>query len=100
MPLYAKDGEVRDTSCAALVAYGLVSLCEDQKLQDLGISILESLCDHYLIKDGNNRGMLIHGCYSKPKNYVYDNELIWSDYYLAYALDTYLNLCNNGGKQK
>ena len=91
MSLDAKDGEPRDTSCAALVAYGLVSLKGEQELQDLGISILESLCDHYLVKEGSHRGMLMHGCFSRPKNYAYDNELIWSDYYLAYVLETYLN---------
>lgn len=31
-------------------------------------------------------GMLLHGCYDKPGEYGTDNELVWSNYYLAYAL--------------
>lgn len=89
-----ESNEPRDTSCAALVAYGLSSLKQTNestaKMKQLGIEVMESLVDNYLLKDGDNKGMLLHGCYSKPKNYAYDNELIWSDYYLAMALDNYL----------
>ena len=91
MSFNSESNEPRDTSCAALVAYGLSSLIETNeitiKLKKQGIEVLESLVDNYLVKDGENKGMLLHGCYSKPKNYAYDNELIWSDYYLAMALN-------------
>lgn len=94
MSFDSSSNEPGDTSCAALVAYGFSKLLQTnestKEIKKLGISVMESLVDNYLVKEGNNKGMLLHGCYSKPKNYAYDNELIWSDYYLAMALDNYL----------
>lgn len=95
MSLSYKDNVYKDTSCAALVTYGLTSLIttneNTKKLKEIGINIMESLVDNYLIKEGDKNGMLLHGCYSMPKNYAFDNELIWSDCYLALALDNYLS---------
>lgn len=95
MSLKAESGEPRDTSCAVLVAYGLLKLEGDndrvKKLRALGESILDSLVDGYLVsEEDEKRGMLLHGCYSRPKQYAVDNELIWSAYYLAFALDACL----------
>ena len=90
-----EDNQERDTSCAALVGFGFSSLQGNEpeivELRNLGMDIIESLADNYVVKEGNNKGMLTDGCFSKPKNYAYNNELIWSDYYLAIALDRYIS---------
>jgi unsaturated chondroitin disaccharide hydrolase len=96
MTVPPNSSDLRDTSCAALVAYGM-SLLEGggprlDTLRNLGTGILDSLVRHYLIFDETSprHGMLLHGCFSKPKQYAFDNELIWSNYYLAFALDRYI----------
>jgi unsaturated chondroitin disaccharide hydrolase len=97
MMLATDSEEPRDTSCASLVAYATMLLEGEgdrlKKLRKAGVEILDSLTGPYLISNVTDPryGMLIHGCYSRPKNYAYDNELIWSNYYLAFALDNYLD---------
>jgi len=78
----------RDTSAAALAAYGLVRLSSDSRLRTAGEEILASLIESYTITDADDprRGMVRHGCYDKPGEYATDNELIWTNYYVAYAL--------------
>lgn len=81
----------RDTSCAGIAAYGLINIdrageAADQ-FREFGIDILDSLLSEYLVyKDTDRRGMVLHGCYNKPGEYATDNEHIWTDYYVAYAL--------------
>lgn len=88
----------RDTSAAALVSYGLLRLEGDGErvvqLRDVGEDILASLIDSYLVRDpGSDRhGMILHGCYEKNSGYATDNELIWTDYYVAYTLHTLLGI--------
>lgn len=82
----------RDTSAAALVAYGFKRLDGNKDrvtaLRETGNDILESLITDYLITnpDDDRYGMLLHGCYEKPSDTAIDNELIWTDYYIAYTL--------------
>lgn len=84
------SGRYRDTSTAALVAYGLVRLRESgdgvRRLQDYGQHILESLVDEYLLLEGLLRGQLQSGCYNAIDNVATEHELIWSTYYLLCAL--------------
>lgn len=88
--------EPRDTSAAALVAYGLIRLeGNSSRITDLrqtGERILLSLVDNYLIldRDDNRFGMIQQTCYNKPGEYVTENETVWTDYYVAYALAEYL----------
>lgn len=88
----------RDTSAAVLVAYGLTGLQADSDTQELiafGNRILDSLLTDYLTPRGpdNNRpeGMLLEGCFNGPSSYADENELIWSDYYLMFALQRRLD---------
>jgi unsaturated chondroitin disaccharide hydrolase len=30
--------------------------------------------------------MVLHGCYNMPGNYATDNELVWTDFYVARTL--------------
>ncbi len=83
----------RDTSAAVLTAYGLTGLESTADTRDLvafGDRVLDSLLDDYLTPTGPDDdrppGMLVEGCFNGPSGYADANELIWSDYYLAYAL--------------
>lgn len=86
----------RDTSCAGISAYGLSVLEGDnervQRLRNIGRDILASLLEGYLLTsvDDNRRGMVLHGCYSMPGDYAIDNELVWTDFYVARALENAL----------
>jgi unsaturated chondroitin disaccharide hydrolase len=80
----------RDTSAAAIAASGLLALdAHDERTEALratGARILDSLLADYLITDGERRGAIQHGCYVKPSDYAVDNELIWTQYYVAWTL--------------
>lgn len=84
--------EPRDTSAAALTAYGLTRLDgSDDRIEEfrsIGEELLVNLVDDYLVtaEDDPRRGMVLHGTYDRPGDYGIDSELIWTDYYLAYAL--------------
>ena len=83
----------RDTSSAALVAYGLTRLPEDgvtEPLRATGESVLESIVADYLTPtDATDRrppGMVTDGCYNGPASFAVSNELVWTDYYVGSAL--------------
>jgi len=80
----------RDTSAAAIAAYGLLRLdAVDERTEALratGAAILDSLLSDYLVTQGDRRGAIEHGCYVKPSEYAVDNELIWTQYYVAWTL--------------
>jgi unsaturated chondroitin disaccharide hydrolase len=95
----------RDTSAAALAAYGLCRLPEpatdagDQPaldadavadLRDTGKAILRSLLADYVTPldadDDRPRGMVLEGCYNGPAGFADRNELIWTDYYVLATL--------------
>lgn len=88
--------EPRDTSAAALVAYGLVQLDGDTErvahLRQTGARVLASLVANYLVLDADSdrHGMVEQTCFNKPGEYVTANETVWTDYYVAYALAEYL----------
>lgn len=87
----------RDTSAAALAAYGLARLEGDSEivneLRDTGKRILASIVDSYLVQDPSDprHGMVLKGCYDKPGEYAVDYDLIWTDYYVAFLLWELLN---------
>jgi unsaturated chondroitin disaccharide hydrolase len=90
----ADPGAKRDSSAAALVAYGLTLLrtrpdSRTDGLVVLGERVLASLLSTCLVRDGTaaNAGAILHGCYRHPPNVATDAELIWSDFYVAAALD-------------
>ena len=81
----------RDTSSAALAAYGLTRLpdqTDTSELRGFGRQILGNLLENHLATDPDHPcyGGLLNGCFNAPGEYATDNELIWSDYYLAYTL--------------
>lgn len=82
--------DYRDTSAAALVAYGLVRLPDDDPhtvaLQKYGCDIVTTLITDYLIANGASRGQLREGCYNAVDDIATNHELVWATYYLLVAL--------------
>lgn len=89
--------EPRDTSAAALVAYGLCRLDPDDdsvsNLRRYGERVLDSLLTNYFVTDTDaaNYGAIRHGCFNRPGNYAIDNELVWTNYYVARTLESLLD---------
>ncbi|MFB6105577.1 MAG: hypothetical protein ABEJ70_01260 [Halobacteriaceae archaeon] len=83
----------RDTSCAAISAYGLSLLPETEETAHLrahGDRIVESLVTDYLTPQGADDdrpvGMTLEGCYDGPAGFADHHELVWTDHYLMAAL--------------
>ncbi|MFD4612194.1 sugar ABC transporter permease [Streptomyces sp. NPDC058440] len=68
----------RDTSAAAITALALLGLGH----RDRAIAILKALVDSHLTSDGR----LLDGCYDLTARTAVRHELIWGDFFLAYAL--------------
>lgn len=82
------DGD-RDSSAAAIAAYGLLRLGverpDDARAAALaadGERLLGVLVDRYLVD-----GAIVHGCYQHPQGVAVDTETIWGDFYAAAALE-------------
>jgi len=89
-PLIPND--VRDSSAAAILASGLLSLAaieNDPYLAGIwetrAVSILASLWQNYTSRDTGEASLLVHGTRSKPHN-LFDHGLIYGDYYFLEAL--------------
>lgn len=85
--------EPRDTSAAALIAYGLSLLPDESTTADLreyGKTVLTTLIDEYLVtdEDAHNHGAVLHGCFNRPGRYADDHELLWTNYYVAATIDS------------
>lgn len=89
----------RDSSAAAIVSAALVRLsalrdpvAEACDLAQVGRRIARSLVRNYLTPlntgDRSPPGMLLHGCFNRPKRVFHDHELIWGDHYLMETLFT------------
>jgi unsaturated chondroitin disaccharide hydrolase len=83
----------RDSSAAAIVASGLLDLSAlhpDPRAgcvwAERALAMLESLCRDYLAREAGHRGLLMHGCYSKPHDDGVDSAVMFGDYYFVEAL--------------
>jgi unsaturated chondroitin disaccharide hydrolase len=83
----------RDSSAAAIVSSALLDLADLHPDPETGEfwskkahEILRHLCSDYLAREENHRGILKHGCYSKPHNEGTDSAVLFGDYYFAEAL--------------
>jgi unsaturated chondroitin disaccharide hydrolase len=48
--------------------------------------ILTVLCERHLARDETHRGLLRHGCYSKPHNQGVDSAVMFGDFFFVEAL--------------
>lgn len=82
-----------DTAAAAVVAAALLDLSAlhpDPTLgaawRQHGLDILTALCQGHLATDDAHRGLLRHGCYSKPHNQGVDGAVMFGDFFFVEAL--------------
>ncbi|MFJ2721218.1 sugar ABC transporter permease [Streptomyces sp. NPDC087437] len=75
---FAHPGGPCDTSAAAITALALLGLGH----RDRAVAILKALVDSHLTADGR----LLDGCYDLAAETAVRQELIWGDFFLAYAL--------------
>ena len=95
----AISNTVKDSSAAAITASGLLDLAnvvpdkiKAEKYEQMACSIFGSLTKNYLsIRSDSQVGILLHGCFHKPKNVAIDNSLIFGDYYYMEALTKLIN---------
>lgn len=83
----------RDTAASAIVANALLKMAdidpdqargEQRRVQ--GLWLLEKLCGAPLAREPGHRGLLKHGCYSKPHNIGPDAAVLFGDFYFVDAL--------------
>jgi unsaturated chondroitin disaccharide hydrolase len=82
----------RDSSAGAIMADALLAISdvhfdadESRRRYEEALRLLEGLCKHSLA-DGPDRGLLRHGCYSKPHRDGTDSAVLFGDFYFARAL--------------
>ncbi|WP_035485169.1 glycoside hydrolase family 88 protein [Geminicoccus roseus] len=84
---------VEDSAAAAIMVAALLDLGdlhsdEDQRQRwrSTAMRLLSGLARDYLARDPVHRGLLMHGCYSKPHNIGPDAAVLFGDYYFVEAL--------------
>lgn len=89
----AGDDATLDTAASAIVANALLQVADLEpdamlsgRRRDQAIAILSDLCREHLSRDASERGLLRHGCYSKPHDIGPDAAVLFGDYYFAEAL--------------
>lgn len=89
------DGVPRDTSASAIVVEQLARMAvehdrpETRPFLDRLEPMLDGLCRHLTPlgpDDARPHGMLLDGCFNRPKRFAENHELLWGDAYLLMAL--------------
>ena len=82
-----------DTSAAAIVASAFADMAALHPDREKGAAwhrrardLLTVLCERHLARDDAHRGLLRHGCYSKPHNQGVDSAVMFGDYFFMEAL--------------
>lgn len=82
-----------DTSASAIVASALLDMAalhpdleRAAQLRQRAFDILATLCEHHLAIESSHRGLLKHGCYSKPHNQGVDSAVMFGDFFFVEAL--------------
>lgn len=82
-----------DTAASAIVANALLQIADlepdaalAERRRAQAVKILGDLCREHLSRDAGERGLLRHGCYSKPHDIGPDAAVLFGDYYFAEAL--------------
>jgi unsaturated chondroitin disaccharide hydrolase len=89
----AAPDTLRDSSAAAIVASALLDLAAlhpeagaGAEWAERALAMLDSLCRDYLAREEGHRGLLKHGCYSKPHDDGVDSAVLFGDFYFVEAL--------------
>lgn len=87
----------RDSAAAAIMASALTQMSElhwdsveRERRRTQALELLERLCTDALAPEQSHRGVLKHGCYSKPHDDGIDSAVLFGDYYFAEALCRHL----------
>jgi len=82
-----------DTSAAAIVASALLDmgalhpdLQKAARWRKHALDILTELCKHHLATEDAHRGLLRHGCYSRPHDEGVDSAVLFGDFFFVEAL--------------
>jgi unsaturated chondroitin disaccharide hydrolase len=83
----------RDSSAAAILSSAFLDISALHPDHEAGErwgeragEMLECLCRDYLAREPEHRGILKHGCYSKPHGIGVDSAVLFGDFYFAEAL--------------
>lgn len=89
----AAPNTLRDSATAAIVSAGLLDLAAlhrdsaaAERWRERALWMLEGLCNEYLARSHQHRGLLMHGCYSRPHNEGIDSATMFGDFYFIEAL--------------
>jgi unsaturated chondroitin disaccharide hydrolase len=84
---------LQDSATAAIVSAGLLdvaALRSDEAVarewRERALAMLQGLCERYLARSPEHRGLLMHGCYSRPHNEGVDSATMFGDFYFVEAL--------------
>jgi len=82
-----------DTSASAIVASALLDMAALHPDPDKAgywrqqaLDILDALCARHLASENSHRGLLRHGCYSKPHGQGVDSAVMFGDFFFVEAL--------------
>jgi unsaturated chondroitin disaccharide hydrolase len=85
----------RDSAAAAIAASALLDMAAlhwdaaaGARWGAVAEETLDALCRDYLARDPAHRGLLRHGCYSKPQDIGADAAVLFGDFYFVEALCT------------
>lgn len=83
----------RDSATAAIVASAFLNMADIHPDRTKAAfwagkaeEMLRALSENYLAREEDHRGILKHGCYSKPHDIGPDSAVLFGDYYFAEAL--------------
>jgi len=83
----------RDSAAAAIVASALLDLAvlhpdarAGEQWRKRAEATLDTLCRDYVASEDDHRGLLKHGCYSKPHGIGIDSAVLFGDFYFVEAL--------------
>lgn len=84
---------LRDSAAAAAMASAIVDIASlhpdgarSRHWFDRAIALLTALCDRCLATEEKHRGILKHGCYSKPHNEGVDSAVMFGDFFFVEAV--------------
>jgi unsaturated chondroitin disaccharide hydrolase len=89
----AAPDTLQDSATAAIVSAALLDVAAlhpdaaaGQEWRERGLATLQGLCERYLARSPQHRGLLMHGCYSRPHDEGVDSATMFGDFYFVEAL--------------